>query len=150
MLHLRQLQCALALAECGSFQLAADRLGITPSGLTQSIQILESYHDCILFTRSRAGVSLTPKGEIIIEGAQKIIQRAYAMEREINLANNPEAGKYRKNKPPFPCVLNVLKAGSVVKHGDNRSKDNCIPVQLAQKNQRFCRILALQAKDAQG
>jgi len=46
--------------------------------------------------------------------------------------------------------LNELKAGPVVKHYDNRSKDNCIPVQLAQKSQRFCRILALQAKDAQG
>ena len=42
---------------------------------------------------------------------------------------------YRKNKLPFPCLLHVLKAGSVVKHGDNRSKDDYISVQLAQKSQ---------------
>jgi hypothetical protein len=50
----------------------------------------------------------------------------------------------------FHNFLNVLKASSIVKYGDNRSKNDCIPVQLAQKSQRFCCVLALQAKDAQG
>jgi len=38
---------------------------------------------------------------------------------------NKDGGRavYRKNKPSFPRVLNVPKAGSIVKHCDNRSKN---------------------------
>lgn len=112
MLHLRQLQCALYLAECGSFQLASQRLGITPSGLTQNIQRLESHYGCALFTRSRTGVSPTPKGTLIIDGAQAIIQRADAMEREIELANNPEAGQL--NIGVDPTLVTALMAPALV------------------------------------
>ncbi len=31
---------------------------------------------------------------------------------------------YKKNKRPFPCLLNALKAGSVAKRYDNRSKND--------------------------
>ena len=59
------------------------------------------------------------------------------------IALNQVQWRCRKNKLPSPYGLNVLKALSIVKHGDNRSKNDCIPVQLAQKSQRFCRVLAL-------
>ena len=92
MFHLRQLQCAVALAEAGSFGVAAEKLGITPSGLTQSIQRLEQHYDTVLFMRSRTGVSLTPTGEIVINGARQIVQRAASIEREVDLANSLETG----------------------------------------------------------
>ena len=92
MLHLRQLQSAVALAETGSFGVAAAKLGITPSGLTQSIQRLEQYYGAVLFLRSRTGVSLTPTGQIVIEGARVIVQRLGSIEREVGLVNNLEAG----------------------------------------------------------
>jgi hypothetical protein len=44
--------------------------------------------------------------------------------------------------------LNVPKASSIVKHGDNQSKNDYIPVQLAQKSQRFCCVLALPNDEA--
>ena len=68
---------------------------------------------------------------------------------QVNLSYKCNQG-YRKNKALFPWALNLQKAGSVVKHCDNRSKNDCIPVQLAQKSQRLCCVLVLQAKDAQG
>ena len=92
MFHLRQLQCAVALAEAGSFGIAAEKLGITPSGLTQSIQRLEQHYEAVLFIRSRSGVSLTPTGEIVVNGARQIIQRAASIEREVDLANSLETG----------------------------------------------------------
>lgn len=113
MIHLRQLQCALSLAQCGSFQLAAQRLGITPSGLTQNIQRLESHYGCKLFSRGRAGVTLTPKGVIVIEGAQAIIQRADAMEREMELANYPGAGLL--NIGVDPTLVTTLMAPALVR-----------------------------------
>ena len=112
MLNLRQLQCAVALSDTGSFQLAAQKLGITPSGLTQSIQRLESHYGCALFTRRRTGVSPTVKGAIIIEGAQAIIQRADAMDREMELANNPKTGQL--NIGVDPTLANTLMAPALV------------------------------------
>jgi len=37
--------------------------------------------------------------------------------------------------------LNVLKAGSIVKHGDNRLKNDCIAIQLSQKIKDFAAFL---------
>jgi DNA-binding transcriptional LysR family regulator len=92
MLHLRQYQCALAVAEHGSFQRAAERLGITPSGLTQSIQRLEAHYGAPLFNRGRNGITPTPAGEIAIEGARAILNRAAAVDREIELLGSPGTG----------------------------------------------------------
>ena len=92
MIHLRQYQCALAVAEHGSFQRAAEGLGITPSGLTQSIQKLEAHFGAPLFHRGRNGITPTPAGKIAIEGARAILNRAAAVDREIELLSSPETG----------------------------------------------------------
>jgi DNA-binding transcriptional LysR family regulator len=89
---MRQYQCALAVAEHGSFQRAAERLGITPSGLTQSIQKLEGFYGQPLFHRGRNGISPTPAGKIAIEGARAILNRAAAIEREMELLSTPDTG----------------------------------------------------------
>lgn len=93
MLHLRQLQCVIAIDESGSFQRAADQLGITPSGLTQSVQRLEQHYGGSLFVRNRSGVTLTPMGEIVLEGARAILQRSDSIERELQLVNSPDQGE---------------------------------------------------------
>ncbi|SCZ86143.1 hypothetical protein NSMM_490032 [Nitrosomonas mobilis] len=59
-------------------------------------------------------------------------------------------GGYRKNKPPFPWVSNVLKAGSTVKHDDNLSKNDYIPVQLAQKVKNFAAFWRFRRKTPRG
>jgi DNA-binding transcriptional LysR family regulator len=113
MFHLRQLQCALALAECGSFGDAARQIGITPSGLTQSIQRLEEHYGSELFVRSRNGVSLTPTGEIVLDGARAIIERAAAVEREIGIADKLEEGHLRLGIDPTlgnPILAPALSA----------------------------------------
>jgi len=54
------------------------------------------------------------------------IGRTHRFEFLVNIAHG-EIGQYRKNKP----VLNVLKAGPIVNHGENRLKNDCIPIQLS-------------------
>jgi hypothetical protein len=46
--------------------------------------------------------------------------------------------------------MNVLKAGSVVKHGDNRSKNDYIPVQLARKVKDFAAFWRFRRKTLKG
>jgi len=46
--------------------------------------------------------------------------------------------------------LNVLKAGSIVKHGDNRLKNDCIPIQLSQKVKDFAAFWRFRRKTPRG
>ena len=137
MFHLRQLQCAVALAEAGSFGVAAEILGITPSGLTQSIQRLEQHYDTVLFLRSRTGVSLTPTGEIVINGARLIVQRAASIEREVDLANNLETGVLNIGVDPslsnailVPALLSLMESYPRFKYCVTNAERNVLSGQL--------------------
>lgn len=90
--HIRQLQCVEALEATGHFGRAADRLGITQSALTQSIQKLEEFYDVKLFIRDRRQVTPTPFGEIIVQHARQALQSIATADREIELMRNLETG----------------------------------------------------------
>jgi DNA-binding transcriptional LysR family regulator len=90
--HIRQLQCADALEATGHFGRAADRLGITQSALTQSIQKLEEFYGVGLFVRDRRQITPTPFGEIIVERAREALQSIATADREIQLMRNLETG----------------------------------------------------------
>ena len=93
MYHLRQLQCALALAEYGHFGKAADAIGITQSGLTQSIARLESHYGVALFDRQRDGVRPTALGEVLLDDARIIIARLDDTSRRIQLMSELDIGE---------------------------------------------------------
>ncbi len=59
---LRHLRCFLAIAETGSFTLAASRLSLTQSSLTSTIQQFEEAVGVRLFDRSTRRVALTQAG----------------------------------------------------------------------------------------
>jgi DNA-binding transcriptional LysR family regulator len=90
--HIRQLQCADALEATGHFGRAADRLGVTQSALTQSIQKLEEFYGVSLFVRDRRQITPTPFGEIIVDRAREALQSIATADREIQLMRNLETG----------------------------------------------------------
>ena len=63
----------IAVAECGSFTKASQRLYISSTAVMKQINALERRLDLKLVDRTPAGVSLTPAGEIIFRDAQLII-----------------------------------------------------------------------------
>ncbi len=93
MYHLRQLQCALALARHRHFGRAAEDVGITQSGLTQSINRLEDYYGVRLFSRDSKPVAPTVFGDALLKGAAQVLERMQTMEREIKLLNDLETGQ---------------------------------------------------------
>lgn len=99
--HIRQLQCVEALEATGHFGRAADRLGITQSALTQSIQKLEDYYEVSLFVRDRRQITPTPFGEIIVERAREALQSIATADREIELMRNLETGHLMVGVDPF-------------------------------------------------
>lgn len=67
------LECFLAVAETGSFTLAAAKVSRTQSAISQQITKLENQIDKQLLVRGKS-VTLTPEGEILLTYARKIIQ----------------------------------------------------------------------------
>ncbi|WP_179283997.1 LysR family transcriptional regulator [Bordetella genomosp. 10] len=89
-----QMEAFLAIAECGSFRIAAERLGITQPSISLRIRDLESALGCTLFVRGKGGVRLSEAGQI----AQQYVQRGFdvlqEMERRLS-SGDPLTGSLR-------------------------------------------------------
>lgn len=73
------------IAETGSFSLAAQRLAVTQSTISNRIKALEEDLGCSLFTRGRGGASLTADGMKLLSDAQDLLGRWDATRRNIVL-----------------------------------------------------------------
>ena len=69
----RLLRYFTAVAEEGNLTRAAERLFVSQPALTKQIRQLESQLGVGLFTRSRAGMSLTPAGEALADRAAAVL-----------------------------------------------------------------------------
>ncbi len=75
-MNLRHLEYWLALAETGSFSRAAEKLHITQSALSRSIQSLEEDLGGMLVDRVGKKNELTPLGRSVLERARRIVHEA--------------------------------------------------------------------------
>ncbi|MDJ0948010.1 MAG: LysR substrate-binding domain-containing protein [Alphaproteobacteria bacterium] len=62
-----------AVADCGNMTTAADALGLTQGAVSQQIKRLEEALDCILFDRSKRGLTLTKRGEHLLGLARRFL-----------------------------------------------------------------------------
>jgi DNA-binding transcriptional LysR family regulator len=75
-MNLTLLQSFVALAEAGSFQAAAERVGIAQPTLSQHLKKLESDLGAELVNRSHSGSRLTPAGARFLPHAQQVLASA--------------------------------------------------------------------------
>lgn len=68
-----QLEQLIAIADCGSMSLAADRLFLSRSALSQNLKRLEQELGCELFMRRRNKLEITSYGEILLEHARTVV-----------------------------------------------------------------------------
>lgn len=87
---LRQL---IALAETGNFRKAGERLGVTHSAISQSLNRLESEYGVELFSRQRNKAVPTAFGQRLIEGATATLKEMDHAARDIQLMRNLEGGR---------------------------------------------------------
>lgn len=80
-MNLRHLEHWLALAETGSFSRAADRLHITQSALSRSIQALEDELGGPLVDRIGKRNELTPLGRSVLAHARRIVHEAVELKQ---------------------------------------------------------------------
>lgn len=114
--HLEKLRHFQTVTSFNSINEAAKGIGISQSGLSKSIQCLESALDVQLFVRSRDGLILTKEGELLLQTTRKILDLASNVEanlRSLNASNVPDRvriGMYDSIAVYFfPSLSNYIK-----------------------------------------
>src|SRR3984893_1340917 len=74
MLDFELLRAFVAVAECGGFHRAAERLNLTQSTVSQQIKRLELETKRPLFQRTTRSVALTDEGEMLLGDARRLLQ----------------------------------------------------------------------------
>jgi DNA-binding transcriptional LysR family regulator len=74
MLDFELLRTFVAVADCGGFHRAADRLNLTQSTVSQPIKRLEFETKRPLFGRTTRSVALTDDGEMLLGDARRLLQ----------------------------------------------------------------------------
>lgn len=68
------LETLIAVADCGSFAKAGEKLFISPTAVMKQMNSLEKHLDLKLIERTSKGIKLTPSGEIIYSDAKFMIE----------------------------------------------------------------------------
>jgi DNA-binding transcriptional LysR family regulator len=74
MLEFELLRAFVAVADCGGFHRAAERLNVTQSTVSQQIKRLEFETKRLLFRRTTRSVVLTDEGEMLLADARRLLQ----------------------------------------------------------------------------
>jgi DNA-binding transcriptional LysR family regulator len=83
MLDFDLLRAFVAVAECGGFRRAAERLHLTQSTVSQQIKRLELETGRALLRRSTRAVALTDEGEMLLGDARRLLQLEEAARRRL-------------------------------------------------------------------
>jgi DNA-binding transcriptional LysR family regulator len=92
-LELRQLRYFLAVADELNFTRAADRLHLAQQALSASIRRLEDQLGVALFVRNTRKVELTSAGEVLVEGARRVVDAASEAIEQVRLVSEGRRGR---------------------------------------------------------
>ena len=104
-MNLRHLEHFLALFDMGSFSRAAEKLHITQSALSRSIQSLEEELGGPLLDRIGKRNELTPLGQSVLERARGIVKEAAELKRGAALLQQGGLGSLRLGLGSGPGAL---------------------------------------------
>src|SRR6185369_3638058 len=72
-----------AIRESGSLSRAAARLGKAPSTVSHAARQLETRFDALLFDRRRYRLQLTPAGQVLADGAARVMEDVSRLTRRV-------------------------------------------------------------------
>ena len=94
-MEFRHLQTFVAIAECGSFSLAAERLNMSQSAVSQTLRRLEEELKEPLFVRNARQCEITEAGRNLLPQAQSLLLQRQALLPESDLAPEEYQGRIR-------------------------------------------------------
>ena len=95
MVNFLYMKYALAIADCGSVNKAAEKLFIDQPNLSRALRELESSLGVKLFIRSAKGTTPTPDGEAFLEYAKTILMQVNTLEEMFK-----DSGSFQLPAPP--------------------------------------------------
>ncbi|KXU33319.1 hypothetical protein A0J57_15425 [Sphingobium sp. 22B] len=104
-MDIRKLRHIVTLSQERHFGLAADRLGVTQSALTRSIQAAEAEIGLRLFDRGRDGVYPTRAGEALLADAVPLLRQMENLERNMALLSDRGSGEVCCGFGPLAAAL---------------------------------------------
>lgn len=104
-MHIKHLEHLLAVAETRSFSRAAEKLYITQSALSRSIQTLEEELGGRLLDRIGKRNELTPLGQDVVVRARQIVQDASELRRNAEMFQQGSGGEIRVGLGSGPGAL---------------------------------------------
>ncbi len=96
---LNEIVAFIAVAEYGSFTLAAEQLNSTKSGTGKAVKKLEAELGLKLFNRTTRSVRLTEEGKIFLEAAKHAIETINDAKLLLDARKDEPAGRLRVNLP---------------------------------------------------
>jgi len=93
-MSLRHLETLVAIADSGSFRVAATRLGVTQSAVSMQMKALETELGAEVFERDRRPPILSPLGESLVERARDLVN-GYEELRLIAAQGHGKVGELR-------------------------------------------------------
>ena len=103
-------QILKAVADMGSFNKAAEVLGLTPSAVSHSVAALEKELGFALLVRSKAGVTLTNYGEQLLPYVNVVLNSDESLQQAISELNGLKKGKVQIAHCRNENAANMLKA----------------------------------------
>jgi LysR family transcriptional activator of dmlA len=100
----------LAAVEEGSFSRAAQKLSLTPSGVSKLVSRLEERLDVRLFHRTTRQMQLTDVGTFYLDRARRIFDDVRTLEAEIERSTDAPRGLLRVTAPVVLGQVRVLPA----------------------------------------
>lgn len=89
----------LRIAECGSFSLAAEQLGLPRPTVSSALQQLEAQLGTRLLHRTTRRVSLTPDGQALLERVRGLLDEVDEMEQRFRSTDARIGGRLRVDVP---------------------------------------------------
>jgi len=115
-MEIRQLKAFIAIAETGTFTAGAGRVHVTQAAISMQIRQLEIETRAQLFIRAPRGVILTEAGEKLLERAYVILREHDAGLEELAALTGAERGRLRIGSAsamvcadPLPQILRALR-----------------------------------------
>jgi DNA-binding transcriptional LysR family regulator len=97
--RLDHLRIFLRIAQCNSFTLAADQLGLPRASVSGALQQLETRLGARLLHRTTRRVRLTAEGESLLERARSLVHGMEALEQQFTAAGRGLTGRLRVDMP---------------------------------------------------
>jgi LysR family transcriptional regulator, low CO2-responsive transcriptional regulator len=136
---LRQIRAFVAVAEEGSFTLAARRIYVTQSAVSHGMRNLEEQLSCQLLDRSGKRVTVTVEGEMLLKRCRRILSEIEQVRRDVDslrrwgqtririgathsLCNFLLPAVLREFRDCFPLCEPVIEAGDSIHLADRMAE----------------------------